>query len=93
MLHLNYQVKPHLSQWFSGGCAISIHHRNYFSRFYPKQRSCGSNLKITEKTGKLGAKFDESVSNSQTKLSMMFPGVIETDVEAVLLDIHVIKVI
>ena len=28
--HRKYQVKPHLSPWFSAACAAAIVHRNHF---------------------------------------------------------------
>ena len=30
ILHCKYQVKPHLSPWFSAACAAAIVHRNHF---------------------------------------------------------------
>ena len=30
--HQKYQVKPHLSPWFSAACAAAIVHRNHFFR-------------------------------------------------------------
>ena len=32
--HSNYQVKPHLSPWFSAACVAAILHRNHFFHFY-----------------------------------------------------------
>ena len=34
--HRKYQVKPHLSPWFSAACAAVIVHRNHFFRLYQK---------------------------------------------------------
>ena len=32
--HCKYQVKPHLSPWFSAVCATAIVYRNYFFCLY-----------------------------------------------------------
>ena len=32
--HRKYQVKPHLSPWFSAACAAAIVHRNHLFRLY-----------------------------------------------------------
>ena len=32
--HRKYQVKPHISPWFSAACAAAIFHRNYFFCLY-----------------------------------------------------------
>ena len=37
--HRKYQVKPHLSQWFSAACAAAIVHRNPFFRLYQREKS------------------------------------------------------
>ena len=34
-----YQVKPHLSPWFSAACAAAIVDRNHFFRYYQKDKS------------------------------------------------------
>ena len=36
ILHRKYQVKPHLSPWFSASCAAAIVHRKHFFSFVPK---------------------------------------------------------
>ena len=36
--HRKYQVKPHLSPWFSAASAAAIVHRNYFFLFAPKRK-------------------------------------------------------
>ena len=41
--HCKYQVKPHLSPWFSAACAAAIVHRNHFFRLHQQNKS--SNLK------------------------------------------------
>ena len=37
--HRKYQVKPHLSPWFSAACAAAIVHRNHFFHMYQKVQS------------------------------------------------------
>ena len=37
--HRKYQVKPHLSPWFSAACAAAIVHRNHFFRSYEQNKS------------------------------------------------------
>ena len=37
--HRKYQVKPHLSPWFSAACAAAIVHRNDFFCLYQKDQS------------------------------------------------------
>ena len=36
ILHRKYQIKPHLSPWFSASCAAAIVHRKHFFLFVPK---------------------------------------------------------
>ena len=36
--HRKYQVKPHLSPWFSAACAAAIVHRNHFFRLHQKDK-------------------------------------------------------
>ena len=40
--HQKYQVKPHLSPWFSAACAAAIVHRNDFFHLYQKYKSAES---------------------------------------------------
>ena len=42
--HRKYQVKPHLSPWFSASCAAAIAHRNHFFRLYQKHKSSESKV-------------------------------------------------
>ena len=35
--HHKYQVKRHLSPWFSAACAVAIAHRNIFFLFVPTE--------------------------------------------------------
>ena len=42
--HRKYQVKPHLSPWFSASCAAAIVHRNHFFRLYQKHKSSESKV-------------------------------------------------
>ena len=42
--HRKYQLKPHLSWWFSAVCAAAIVHRNHFFHLY--QRGKSSDFKV-----------------------------------------------
>ena len=44
--HRKYQVKPHLSPWFSTACSAAIVHRNHFFRLYQHNRSSESKVKF-----------------------------------------------
>ena len=44
--HRKYQVKPHLSLWFSAACAAAIVHRNHFFRLYQKDKSSESGVNL-----------------------------------------------
>ena len=44
--HRRYQVKPHLSPWFSAACATAIVYRNYFFRLYQKDKASDSKVKF-----------------------------------------------
>ena len=46
--HQKYQVKPHLSRWFSAACAAAIVHRNHFFHFYQKDKSSDSKVKFRQ---------------------------------------------
>ena len=46
--HRKYQVKPHLSPWFSAACAAAIFHRNYFFRLYRQNKSSESKVKFEQ---------------------------------------------
>ena len=46
--HRKYQVKPHLSPWFSAACAAAIVHRNHFFRLYQKDKSSDSKVKFRQ---------------------------------------------
>ena len=43
-----YQVKPHLSLWFSAACAAAIVHRNHFFHLYQKDKSSESKVKFRQ---------------------------------------------
>ena len=43
-----YQVKPRSSLWSSAACAAAIVHRNYFFRFYKKNKSSESKVKFRQ---------------------------------------------
>ena len=46
--HRKYQVKPHLSPWFSAACAAAIVDRNHFFRLYQKDKSSDSKVKFRQ---------------------------------------------
>ena len=50
--HQKYQVKPHLSPWFSAacaaGCAAAKVHRNHFYHLYQKGKSSDSKVKFRQ---------------------------------------------
>ena len=46
--HQKYQVKPHLSPWFSAACAAAIVHRNHFFRLYQREKSSDSKVKFRQ---------------------------------------------
>ena len=48
MPHRKYQVKPHVSPWFSAACAAAIVHRNHFFRLYQRQKSSDSKIKFRQ---------------------------------------------
>ena len=46
--HRKYQVKPHLSPWFSAACATAIVLRNHFFCLYQQNKSCESKVKFRQ---------------------------------------------
>ena len=48
MPHRKYQVKPHLSPWFSAACAAAIVHRNHFFRLHQREKSSDSKVKFRQ---------------------------------------------
>ena len=48
ILHLKYQVKPHLSPWFSAVCPAAIVHRNHFFRLYQQNKSSESKVQFRQ---------------------------------------------
>ena len=36
--HHKYQVRPHLSSWFSAACDAAIAHRNHFFHLYQQNK-------------------------------------------------------
>ena len=48
MPHRKYQVKPHLSPWFSAACAAAIVHRNHFFRLYQREKSSDYKVKFRQ---------------------------------------------
>ena len=43
-----YQVKPHLSPWFSAACAAAIVYRNHFFHLYQQSKSSKSKVKFRQ---------------------------------------------
>ena len=48
--HRKYEVKPHLTLWFSASCAAAIVHRNHFFRLYQKDKCSDSKVKFRQAT-------------------------------------------
>ena len=46
--HRKYQVKLHLSPWFSAACDATIVHRNHFFHLYQKDKSSDSKVKFRQ---------------------------------------------
>ena len=46
--HRQYQIKPHVSPWFSAACAAAIVHRNHFFCLYQQHKSSESKVKFRE---------------------------------------------
>ena len=46
--HLKYQVKPHLSPWFSAACAAAIVYRTHLFCLYQKDKSSESKVKFRQ---------------------------------------------
>ena len=46
--HPKYQVKPHLSPWFSAAFAAAIVHRNHFFHLYQQNKSSESKLRFRQ---------------------------------------------
>ena len=46
--HRKYQIKPHLSPWFSALCAAPIVHRNHFFHLYQQKKSSESKVKFRQ---------------------------------------------
>ena len=46
--HQKYQVKPHLSPWFSAASAAAIVHRNHFFHLYQQNKSSESKVKFRQ---------------------------------------------
>ena len=47
-LHCMYQVKPHLSPWFSAACAAGIVHRNHFFSLHQQNKSSEYKVKFRQ---------------------------------------------
>ena len=46
--HRKYQIKPHLSPWFSAACVAAIVHRNHFFCLYQREKSSDSKVKFRQ---------------------------------------------
>ena len=46
--HRKYQVKHHLSQWFSATCAAAIVHRKHFFPLYQREKSSDSKVEFRQ---------------------------------------------
>ena len=46
--HCKYQVKHHLSSWFSAACAAAIVHRNHFFCLYQQNKTSESKAKFRQ---------------------------------------------
>ena len=70
--HKKYQVKPHLSPWFSAACAAAIAHRNHFFRLYQKGKSSDSKVKSRQASNhcKKVLEADKSAYANKTKESI-----------------------
>ena len=56
--HCKYQVKPHLSPWFSAACAAAIVHRNHFFCLYQKDKSSDSKVKFRQASNRCKRVFE-----------------------------------
>ena len=48
MYYCKYQVKPHLSPWFSAACAAAKVHRKHFCRLYQQNKSSKSKVRFRQ---------------------------------------------
>ena len=48
MHYCKYQVKPHLSPWFSAACAAAKVHRKHFCRLYQQNKSSESKVRFRQ---------------------------------------------
>ena len=48
IFHREYQVKPHLSLWFSATFPAAIVHKNHFLRLYQQNKFFESKVKFRE---------------------------------------------
>ena len=46
--HRKYEIKRHLSPWFSAACAAAIVHRNHFFRWHQQNKSSESKVKFRQ---------------------------------------------
>ena len=57
-LKKKYQVKPHLSPWFSATCAAAIVHRNHFFHLYQREKSSDSKVKFRQASNRCKRAFE-----------------------------------
>ena len=55
--HHKYQVKPHLSPWFSAVCETAIFQRNHFFRSYQQNKSTESKVKFRQASNRCKRKL------------------------------------
>ena len=65
--HHKYQVKPHLSPWFSAACAAAIVHRNHFFRLYQQNKSSESKVKFRQASNRCKRVFEAAKLAYATK--------------------------
>ena len=72
--HRKYQVKPHLSLWFSVACAAAIVHRNHFFRLYLKDKSSDSKVKFRQASNRCKSVLEDAklAYANKTKESVTF---------------------
>ena len=61
-----YQLKPHLSTWFSAACAAAIAHRNHFFGLYQQKNSSFTITKIIQASNLIVAKGLLKLPNLRT---------------------------
>ena len=74
--HGKYQVKSHLSAWFSAACAAVIVQRNHFFHMYQKDKSTDSKVKFRQASNHCKRVLEAAklAYANKTKESYYFPG-------------------